>query len=115
MEKKLDCHEALDKFVKDYVAPDSMIYNGTQEQVGPGTTFQFNLRKYVIHGHTAQKEKFQQKPSRRSYSGAAQKMVSINVYNLLSETTMELGIPIHYQDYAIDNQTCWGTTGTNFN
>ena len=25
MEKKSDCHEALDKFVKDYGAPDSMI------------------------------------------------------------------------------------------
>ena len=30
MEKKSDCHEALDNFVKDYGAPDSMIYNGTQ-------------------------------------------------------------------------------------
>ena len=33
---KSDCHEALDKFVKDYGAPDSMIYNGAQEQVGLG-------------------------------------------------------------------------------
>ena len=39
MEKRLDCLEALDKFVKDYGALDSMIYNGAQEQVGPGTKF----------------------------------------------------------------------------
>ena len=28
MEKKSDCHEALDKFVKDYGPLDSMIYDG---------------------------------------------------------------------------------------
>ena len=53
MEKKSEFHEALDKFVKDYGAPDSMIYNGAQEQVGPGTKLQSNLRKYGIHGHTS--------------------------------------------------------------
>ena len=31
MEKKSDCHETLDKFVKDYGAPDSMIYDDAQE------------------------------------------------------------------------------------
>ena len=36
MGKKSDCHESLEKFVKDYGAPDSMIYNGAQEQVGLG-------------------------------------------------------------------------------
>ena len=45
MEKKSDCHEALENFVKDYGAPESMIYNGSQEQVGPGTEFQANLIK----------------------------------------------------------------------
>ena len=51
MENKSDWHEALEKFVKDYGAPDSIIYNGAQEQVGPSTKFQSNLRKYGIHGH----------------------------------------------------------------
>ena len=36
MEKKLDCREALENFVRDYGAPDSMIYDGAQEQVRPG-------------------------------------------------------------------------------
>ena len=31
MEKKSDCHKSLDKFVKDYDAPDSRIYDGAQE------------------------------------------------------------------------------------
>ena len=40
MGKKLDCHEALETFVKDCGAPDPMIYDDSQEQVGPGTKFQ---------------------------------------------------------------------------
>ena len=63
MEKKLNCHEALDKFLKDYGAPDSMIYDGAQEQVGPGTKFQANLRKYGIHGHTSERERSNQNPA----------------------------------------------------
>ena len=39
MEKKSDCNEALEKIVKDYGAPDSMIHDGAQKQVGPGTKF----------------------------------------------------------------------------
>ena len=53
MGKNSDWHEALDKFVRDYSAPDSMIYNGAQEQVRPGTKSQANFRKYGIHGHTS--------------------------------------------------------------
>ena len=63
MGKKSDCHESLEKFVKDYGAPDSMIYNGAQEQVKPGTKFQSNLRKYSIHGHTSERERSNQNPA----------------------------------------------------
>ena len=31
MEKKSNCHEAQEKFVNDYDAPESMIYDGAQE------------------------------------------------------------------------------------
>ena len=31
--KKADCHEALDRFVKDYGAPETLIYDGAREQV----------------------------------------------------------------------------------
>ena len=63
MGNKSDCHKALDKFVKDYGVPDSMIYNVAQEQVRPGTKFQSNLRKYGIHGHTLERELPNQKPA----------------------------------------------------
>ena len=63
MEKKLDFHEPLDKFVRDSGAPDSMIYNGSQEQVGPGTKFQAKLIEYVIHDHISEKERSIQNPA----------------------------------------------------
>ena len=53
MEKKSDCHEALGNFV----------YDGEQEQVGPGTKFQSNLIKYGIHGHTSEREGPNKNPS----------------------------------------------------
>ena len=34
IKKKSDCHLGLDKFVKEYGAPDKMTYNGLQEQIG---------------------------------------------------------------------------------
>ena len=39
-----------------------MIYDGAQEQVGPGTKLQANLRKYGIHGHTSERERSNQNP-----------------------------------------------------
>ena len=33
IKKKSDCHLGLDKFVKEYGAPDKMTYNGAQEQI----------------------------------------------------------------------------------
>ena len=45
------------------MAPDSMIYYGAQEQVGPGTKFQASLRKYGIHGHTSERERSNQNPA----------------------------------------------------
>ena len=60
MEKKSDCHEALDKFVRDYGAPDSMIYDGAQEQVRPVKKLQANFIKYGIHGHTSERERYNQ-------------------------------------------------------
>ena len=62
MENNLGCHEALNKFVKDYGSPDTMIYDGAQEQVGPGTRFQSNLIKYGMHGHTSEREGSKQNP-----------------------------------------------------
>ena len=45
IEKNLGWHEALDKFVNYYGMPESMIYDGAQEQDGQGTKFQAKLRK----------------------------------------------------------------------
>ena len=63
MEKKSDCHEALDKFVKEYGVSHSMIYDGAQELVRPGKKFQANLRKYGIHEHTSERERYKQNPA----------------------------------------------------
>ena len=63
MKKKPDCHEALEIFVKGYGAPDSMIFDSSQEQVIPGTKFQSNFRKYGIHGHTSEMEISNQNPA----------------------------------------------------
>ena len=113
MEKELDCHEALGNFVKDYGAPESMIYDGAREQIGPGTKFQANLRKYGIHGHTSEREHFNQNPA-EGVILELQKKVSRNVYNILSETTMDIRVPIYCQDYAVDGQPFWETAGTKF-
>lgn len=39
IDAKSDCHEALDRFIKDYGAPNTLIYDGAKEQVGPKTEF----------------------------------------------------------------------------
>ena len=43
--------------MKDYCAPDSIIYDGAQEQIIPGTKFQPNLIKYGIPEHTSERER----------------------------------------------------------
>ena len=62
IEKRLDCHEALDKFVRDYGASDVMKYDGAPELVGPYTKFQANMRLYGIKSHTAETKKTQPEP-----------------------------------------------------
>ena len=37
---KSDFHLGLDKFVKEYGAPEKMTYDGAQEQIGRKTEFQ---------------------------------------------------------------------------
>ena len=37
IKKKSDCHLGLDKFVKEYGAPDKTTYDGAQEQIGRKT------------------------------------------------------------------------------
>ena len=63
MEKNSDGYEALYNFLKDYGVPDSMIYDGAQEQVGTGTKSQAKLRKYGIHGHTSERVSSNQNPA----------------------------------------------------
>ena len=40
IKRKKDSYEGLDKFMKEYSAPDKMIYDGAGEQVGRKTEFQ---------------------------------------------------------------------------
>ena len=62
IDAKSDCHEALDRFIKDYGAPDTLVYDGAKEQVGPKTEFQATVRKYGIKGHTTERERSNQNP-----------------------------------------------------
>ena len=62
IEKKSDCHEALDRFIKEYGAPETLVYDGAKEQAGPKTEFQAKIRKYGIKGHTSERERSNQNP-----------------------------------------------------
>ena len=62
IKKKSDCHEGLDKFIKEYGAPDKMIYDGAPEQVGKKTEFQRIMRKYEVKGHAAEAHRSNQNP-----------------------------------------------------
>ena len=62
IKKKKDCHESLEKFVKEYGAPDKMIYDGSGEQTGRKTEFQRLMRKYEIKGHASEPERSNQNP-----------------------------------------------------
>ena len=62
IEKRSDCHEALDRFVRDYGASDVMQYDGAPEQVESHTKFQANMRKYDIKGHTTETKISNQNP-----------------------------------------------------
>jgi hypothetical protein len=48
IEKKSDCHEALDKFVREFGAPDILIMDGSKEQTGHNSKMQGVARKYNI-------------------------------------------------------------------
>ena len=62
IDKRSDCHESLERFVRDYGASDVMKYDGAPEQVGPHTKFQANMRKYDIKGHTTETKISKQNP-----------------------------------------------------
>ena len=59
---KKDGYKGLDKFVKEYGAPDKMIYDGAGEQVGRKTNFQRMIRKYEIKGHADEPKRSNQNP-----------------------------------------------------
>ena len=59
---KKDSYEVLDKFVKEYVALDKMIYDGANEQVGRKTEFQRIMRKYEIKWRTDEPNLSNQNP-----------------------------------------------------
>ena len=52
--KTYDCHLILDKFVKEYGAPDKITYNGAQEQIRIKTAFRRVMIRYEIKGHVTE-------------------------------------------------------------
>ena len=57
-----DNYKGLDKFVKEYGAPDKTIYDGAGEQFGRKTEFQQVMRKYEIKRHAAKPNQSNQNP-----------------------------------------------------
>ena len=52
IQKKSYCHEVLDQFIKDYGAPEILIYDSAKEQVEPRTEFQESVSNYGINRHS---------------------------------------------------------------
>ena len=77
MENKSDCYEALENFVKDYGTPYTIIYDG-KNRLDQAQNSKPNLENTASMG-IHQKGKVKKNPSRRRYSGTAQKMVSRNI------------------------------------
>jgi hypothetical protein len=62
-ERKGDAYEPVDWFVQDYGAPETLISDGANEQVGRNSKFQAKLRKHGIRHKTAEKERSNQNPA----------------------------------------------------
>ena len=60
IKNKYDCHLVLDKFVKEYWAPEKTTYDGKQEQIRRRTEFQRVMRKYEIKWHVTEKKQSNQ-------------------------------------------------------
>ena len=63
IERKADAGAALNQFVADYGAPDTLKYDGSKEQVERGTVFQKMLTKYDIRGKRIEPERPNQNPA----------------------------------------------------
>ena len=55
VKKRYDCHLGLNKFFKEYRAPDKMTYDDAQEKNGRKTEFQRVTRKNKIKEHVTEK------------------------------------------------------------
>ena len=45
IKKKSDCHLGINKFIKEYGAPNRITYGGAQDKIGTKTEFQRVMRK----------------------------------------------------------------------
>jgi len=63
IQRKADCHEALDRFIKEYGIPDQLIMDGSGEQTGKSTQFQSIIRKYDIKSKVIEPDRPNQNPA----------------------------------------------------
>jgi hypothetical protein len=63
IEKKGDCHQALDGFVQDFGIMDLLISDGSAEQCGINTEFQRKIRKHRIEHKRSETERPNQNPA----------------------------------------------------
>jgi hypothetical protein len=63
IDKKGDCHHALDGFIQDFGAMDLLISDGSAEQCGTNTEFQRKVRKHRIGHKRSEKDRQNQNPA----------------------------------------------------
>jgi hypothetical protein len=63
IDKKGDCHHALDDFIQDFGAMDLLISDGSAEQCGTNTEFQRKVRKHRIGHKRSEKDRQNQNPA----------------------------------------------------
>ena len=62
IKRKDDCHEGLEKFVREYGAMERLIYDGVPKQIRRKTEFQRIMQKYDIRGHIVESGRSSKNP-----------------------------------------------------
>ena len=105
IKRNYDCHLGLDKFVKEYGAPDKMNYGGAQEQIGRKTEFQRVMGKYEITGHVIEPNG-KPKCSGKMHTRTTTEMVLYHVQEVLPQRSVKLLDTLCIQDHSNHGIIC---------
>ena len=54
IKRKVNCHEGIETFIREYGAMERLIYDGAPDHIGRKMQFQRIMQKYDIRGHIAE-------------------------------------------------------------